>query len=81
MAALHDDDFLRDYTRVRLDGDTQVVEVGIITWQGAHSPELSWVEAARLPAEASADDVDRARAASVAAEVVYFDLKRFASKF
>jgi len=56
-----DDDLLGDYTRVRLDAGMHVIEVGVVSWQGAHSPELSWVEAARLPADTAAAEVERAR--------------------
>lgn len=59
--ASNNDELLRDYTRARLDGDTQVVEVAVIDWPGPAVPELSWVETVRLPADASADEVDRAR--------------------
>lgn len=58
---MSEDELLRDYTRVRHDGEVQVIEVGTVSWQGAHTPELSWVVAARLPADAGANDVQRAR--------------------
>jgi hypothetical protein len=59
--ATNDDDLLRDYTRVRLDADEQVIEVGVIDWHGPHTPQLTWVEAARLPKAATAEEVERAR--------------------
>ena len=57
----HDDHLLRNYTRVRLDADEQVIEVGDTTWEGPHTPVISWVEASRLPADTSTAEVARAR--------------------
>lgn len=56
-----DDDILRDYTRVRAQGDMQIIEVGVIDWPYSHTPDLTWVEADRLPKAATADELERAR--------------------
>jgi hypothetical protein len=56
-----DDDLVQDYTRVRLDEGTFVIEAAVVAWQGPHSPEVSWIEATRLPSNASSEELDRVR--------------------
>lgn len=59
--ATNDDELLREYTRVGTAADSHVIEVGVITWHGPHTPQLTWVESARLPKTATAEEVERAR--------------------
>lgn len=57
----NDDDVLQECTRVRAEADAQVVEVCVVRETGTCSSDATWVEAARLPVDASDAELATAR--------------------
>jgi hypothetical protein len=55
-----DDYLLHEYTRVRIEANAPVVDVGILTWN-SRNDELIWVPAGRLSEGSSSDQVSNAR--------------------
>jgi len=58
---MSENDILQRFMRVRLESDSQVVEVAAVFWHGSHTPEIEWIEAARMPLDAGLDEIDRVK--------------------
>ena len=62
--AINDEDILKRFTRLQLDGVELVLEVALITWDaGPHTPATAFVEVFRFPSDAPSALVARARRA------------------